>query len=113
MITFFTLPLPFVCDPEHCVVWRWRVGYRGLLTWGTAPWVNGPMKNDKEIALMQALVAVLAAAKDLGVGDQVVAKATAGLVCNDPRYRWLEQSHSISPIAEIEQTSGWVGRQGG
>jgi hypothetical protein len=71
------------------------------------------MKNDREIALMQALVAVLAAAKDLGVGDQVVAKAIAGIVNDDPGYRWLEQSYSISPIAEIEQTSGWIGRQGG
>jgi hypothetical protein len=36
------------------------------------------MARDKEFALKHALVAVLAAAMDLGVGDQVIAKATAG-----------------------------------
>ncbi|MCY1562958.1 hypothetical protein D9M68_1004250 [compost metagenome] len=71
------------------------------------------MNRDKEIALKQALVAVLAAARDLGVGDQVVQKATAGLVSDDPRYRWLERSHGNSPISEIEQAADWTQRQSG
>ncbi|MFZ6044734.1 hypothetical protein ACFW0H_01220 [Pseudomonas sp. CR3202] len=71
------------------------------------------MNRDKEIALKQALVAVLAAARDLGVGDQVVQKATAGLVSDDPRYRWLEHSRGNNPISEIEQAAGWIERQSG
>ncbi|WP_044872809.1 hypothetical protein [Pseudomonas sp. LFM046] len=69
------------------------------------------MARDKEFALKQALVAVLAAARELGVGDQIVAKATAGLVSDNPRYRWLQQSHIKSPVSEIEQTAGWIERQ--
>ncbi|MDA8484443.1 hypothetical protein NNO07_15315 [Pseudomonas resinovorans] len=71
------------------------------------------MARDKEFALKHALVAVLAAAIDLGVGDQVIAKATAGIVSDDPRYRWPQQSHLKSPLAEIEQTAGWIERQSG
>lgn len=54
---------------------------------------------------------VLAAARDLGVGEQVVQKVTAGLVSGDPRYRWLE--HRNNPISEIEQAADWSERQSG
>ena len=56
------------------------------------------MASEKEIALKQALVAVLSASKDLGVGEQVVEMATAGLVSDDPRYRWLERTSLNSAV---------------
>ncbi|WP_044874205.1 hypothetical protein [Pseudomonas sp. LFM046] len=71
------------------------------------------MARDKETALMQALVAVLTAAKDLGVGDQVVETAVAGLVGNDPRYSWVEHPHFTVTIQEIQRAVEWSERRNG
>ncbi len=70
------------------------------------------MKNEKERVLKQALVAVLSAARELGVDGQVVAKAITGLLGNDPRYSGPENPNANSAASEIAQAAEWVERQG-
>lgn len=60
------------------------------------------MTTDKEIALEQALLALIAEAIELGVGATLVDKAKAGLL-GHAKYRSVDHPYLSSAIEEIKQ----------
>lgn len=64
------------------------------------------MASEKEIALEQALIAVMAAARDLDICRHIAEKAISGLLADDPRYRWVGHPHFTNAIDEIKLASG-------
>lgn len=65
------------------------------------------MATNREIALEQALVAVVAEAARLGISITLLDKAKAGLL-GHASYRRVEELHVVAAIQELDQVAiGW------
>lgn len=60
------------------------------------------MSTDREIALEQALIAVLGAAQDSGVSVAILANAAKGLVLDNSKYRSVEHPHVSNTCDAID-----------
>lgn len=67
------------------------------------------MSTDREIALEQALVAVIGAAQDSGVSAVALAENAKVLVIDNSKYRFVDHPHVSGACAEIESAKEKVG----
>lgn len=67
------------------------------------------MSTDREIALEQALIAVLGAAKQAGVDVAALSNNAKGLVLSHSEYRQVEHPHVSNACEEIDVAALQVG----
>ncbi|KGF65588.1 hypothetical protein [Pseudomonas lutea] len=61
------------------------------------------MANVREIALEQALIAVLGAVQDMGIDVNEVSQKAGSLVLGHSKYRQVEHPHVSNAHQEIDQ----------